>query len=221
MLAFLDVVRARHGQGTAGLPLPILINPFPRLHDNLAEALGPGYPRDNAVTSNTVACEHGERARLTDYSYQAVIAECQLLKWTMSDMLEQHGVSLDAGASAWPPDAGPWIATTRWECSERPRQRCGPAPPEPGTRSACCWFHKKWLNCRECKPSMPAFFFWKNLPATLAAPVFCRSWPRLPQLAGDTKRTSCLRWRKQVLSFDKAARQRTGNYPPAMPDQQA
>src|SRR5215217_1902231 len=81
----------------AGLPHPILINTFPSLYDNIAEAISPGYPRDNAVTSNTVASEHGgERARLTDYSHQAVIAEYQLLRWTILDVLNQHGVPLDS-----------------------------------------------------------------------------------------------------------------------------
>jgi signal transduction histidine kinase len=81
----------------ADLPHPILINTFPSLYDNIAEAISPGYPRDNAVTSNTVASEHGgERARLTDYSHQAVIAEYQLLRWTILDVLNQQGVPLNS-----------------------------------------------------------------------------------------------------------------------------
>ncbi|MFS0756111.1 HAMP domain-containing sensor histidine kinase [Noviherbaspirillum sp. 1P10PC] len=102
MLALRDVVlvewekRLRSTvREAAGLPHPILINTFPSLYDNIAEAISPGYPRGNAAASNTVASEHGgERARLTDYSHQAVIAEYQLLRWTILDVLRQHGVSL-------------------------------------------------------------------------------------------------------------------------------
>lgn len=103
MLALRDLVMAEWEKRlratvreAANLPHPILINTFPRLYDNIAEAISPGYPRDNAVTSNTVASEHGgERARLTDYSHQAVIAEYQLLRWTILDVLNQQGVPLD------------------------------------------------------------------------------------------------------------------------------
>jgi signal transduction histidine kinase len=103
MLALRDVILAEWEKRVratvreaASLPHPILINTFPALYDNIAEAISPGYPRDSAVTSNTVASEHGgERARLTDYSHQAVIAEYQLLRWTVLDMLSQHGVALD------------------------------------------------------------------------------------------------------------------------------
>ena len=50
------------------LPEPILINTFPSLYDNLAEAISPGHPRATANEGNTVASEHGsERARLTNY----------------------------------------------------------------------------------------------------------------------------------------------------------
>jgi signal transduction histidine kinase len=104
MLALRDMVLAEWEKRlratvreAASLPHPILINTFPTLYDNIAEAISPGYPRDNAVASNTVASEHGgERARLTDYSHQAVIAEYQLLRWVILDMLNQHGVPLDA-----------------------------------------------------------------------------------------------------------------------------
>ncbi|WP_194715091.1 sensor histidine kinase [Noviherbaspirillum soli] len=104
MLALRDVVLAEWEKRlrstvreAAGLPHPILINTFPSLYDNIAEAISPGYPRENAAASNTVASEHGgERARLTDYSHQAVIAEYQLLRWTLLDVLRQHGVSLNS-----------------------------------------------------------------------------------------------------------------------------
>jgi signal transduction histidine kinase len=78
------------------LARPILINTFPALIDNLAEALTPDYPRTSAgVAVPTVASEHGsERARLTDYNLQAVISEYQILRITIFDLLKRNGVRL-------------------------------------------------------------------------------------------------------------------------------
>lgn len=77
------------------LPHPILINTFPALYDNLAEAITPDYPRMMAGEGSTVPTEHGgERARLTNYNAQAVIAEYQLLRWVIFDVLKLHGVHL-------------------------------------------------------------------------------------------------------------------------------
>ena len=78
------------------LPQPILINTFPALYDNLAEAISPGYPRATANEGNTVASEHGsERARLTNYNANSVIGEYQQLRWTIFDVLKLNGVGLD------------------------------------------------------------------------------------------------------------------------------
>ena len=104
MLALRDVVLAeweRRLRSTvseaAALPQPILINTFPILYDNIAQSISPGYPRESIIGSNTVASEHGgERARLTNYSHQAMIAEYQLLRWTILDVLNRHGVTLDS-----------------------------------------------------------------------------------------------------------------------------
>ena len=104
MLALRDVVLAeweRRLRSTvseaAALPHPILINTFPILYDNIAQSISPGYPRESIIGSNTVASEHGgERARLTNYSHQAMIAEYQLLRWTILDVLNRHGVTLDS-----------------------------------------------------------------------------------------------------------------------------
>jgi signal transduction histidine kinase len=80
----------------SALPHPILINTFPTLYDNIAEAVSPNHPRKAATDTNTVASEHGsERARITNYSHQAVIAEYQLLRWTILDVLNQNRVKLN------------------------------------------------------------------------------------------------------------------------------
>ena len=77
------------------LPQPILINTFPSLYDNLAEAISPGYPRAMGNEGNTVASEHGgERARLTNYNARSVITEYQLLRWTIFDVLKRNSVQL-------------------------------------------------------------------------------------------------------------------------------
>ncbi|SEO31056.1 Signal transduction histidine kinase [Nitrosospira multiformis] len=75
---------------------PILINTFPSLYDNIAEAITPGYPRTTGNESNTVAIEHGgERARLTNYNVHSVISEYQILRWTIFDVLKANGVRLN------------------------------------------------------------------------------------------------------------------------------
>jgi signal transduction histidine kinase len=77
------------------LPHPILINTFPALYDNLAQAISPDYPRSMGNEGNTVASEHGgERARLTHYHVHSVISEYQILRWTIFDVLKTHGVQL-------------------------------------------------------------------------------------------------------------------------------
>lgn len=78
------------------LPHPVLINTFPSLYDNLAEAITPSYPRATGDEGNTVAAEHGgERARLTHYNVHSVISEYQILRWTIFDVLRLHGVQLN------------------------------------------------------------------------------------------------------------------------------
>lgn len=75
---------------------PILINTLPALYLNLAEALTPDYPRTAAgVATPSVATEHGgERARLTNYEAQSVIAEYQLLRATIIDVLRENQVPI-------------------------------------------------------------------------------------------------------------------------------
>jgi signal transduction histidine kinase len=75
---------------------PILINTFPALYDNIAEALTPEYPRTSAgIASTSVASEHGsERARLTNYNIQSVISEYQIFRSTFIEVLKQNNVPL-------------------------------------------------------------------------------------------------------------------------------
>jgi signal transduction histidine kinase len=78
------------------LAQPILINTFPSLYGNLAEAISPRYPRATANEGSTIASEHGgERARLTNYNAHSVIWEYQQLRSTIFDVLKLNGVELD------------------------------------------------------------------------------------------------------------------------------
>lgn len=103
MLELRDVVLRQWGQRlrttvkeAEHLAHPILINTFPNLYDNIAQAITPGHPRSTDTETNTVAAEHGgERARLTNYNAQAVVSEYQLLRWTIFDVLKEHGVQLN------------------------------------------------------------------------------------------------------------------------------
>ncbi len=78
------------------LPHPILINTFPSLYQNIAEAITPHYPRTTGDDGNTAAAEHGgERARLTNYNANSVISEYQILRWTVFDVLKLNDVQLN------------------------------------------------------------------------------------------------------------------------------
>lgn len=75
---------------------PVLIDTLPTLVDNLAEALSPGYPRQNATDTNTVAQEHGgERARLTQFDAEHVVREYQLLRAAIFESLKAHQARLN------------------------------------------------------------------------------------------------------------------------------
>jgi signal transduction histidine kinase len=81
-------------EGAGALVQPLLVNTFPVLYDNLTQAVSPDYPRTSAeVSTQTAALEHGgERARLTGYETKSVIAEYQILRLTIIDVLKQHNV---------------------------------------------------------------------------------------------------------------------------------
>lgn len=81
----------------AALSHPILINTFPALYANIAEAISPDYPRTSADTAVTsVGLEHGsERARLTGYDPRSVISEYQILRSTIVQVLQQNNVLLN------------------------------------------------------------------------------------------------------------------------------
>lgn len=89
-------VRAAVKESVA-LSHPVLINTFPVLYANIAEALSPEYPRTSADTAVTsVGLEHGnERARLSNYDPQSIITEYQIFRATIVSVLQQNGVRLN------------------------------------------------------------------------------------------------------------------------------
>ncbi|MDB5928744.1 MAG: histidine kinase [Polaromonas sp.] len=103
MLELRDEVLAQWSQSVRSdieqpksLKEPILINTLPAFYANLAEALTLSYPRTDAIAGTTLATEHGgERARLTSYNPQGIVAEYQLLKSALLDVMERHCVSFD------------------------------------------------------------------------------------------------------------------------------
>lgn len=72
---------------------PILIDTLPVFLTHVAQALDPNDPRGTAVEGSTVPEEHGgERARLTNYRPDDLVAEYQILRSVVLEYLESRGV---------------------------------------------------------------------------------------------------------------------------------
>jgi len=77
---------------------PILINTLPTFYDNLVQALTPGYPRETAVEGSSIASAHGdERARMTNFQPQELIAEYHIFKRVFLRMVERERLALEPG----------------------------------------------------------------------------------------------------------------------------
>ena len=82
-------------QGADQLLTPILINTLPAFFDNLAEALTPGHPRENATSNSNVPAVHGnERARMTNYGPEQVIQEYQIFRDCFAAVAHESGIAL-------------------------------------------------------------------------------------------------------------------------------
>lgn len=82
------------------LPQPILANTFPTFYEKLVQAVASNHPATSSEEGGTIASEHGgERARLTGYNVQAIVAEYQILRWAIFDVLTSNGVNLDGRES--------------------------------------------------------------------------------------------------------------------------
>jgi signal transduction histidine kinase len=74
---------------------PTLLNTLPVFYDNIAEALTPNHPRDEATSNNDIAAAHGdERARMTSYEPEQIVQEYQLFRDAFSHVADEQGVVL-------------------------------------------------------------------------------------------------------------------------------
>lgn len=82
--------------GAQDLLHPILMNTLPVFYDNIAEALTPDHPREQATSNNDIAAAHGnERARMTSYGPEQIIHEYQLFRDAFSQVADEQQVYLD------------------------------------------------------------------------------------------------------------------------------
>jgi signal transduction histidine kinase len=83
--------------GASALRHSILIDTFPAFYDNLAEALMPDCPRENATSGSTVARSHGdERARLSSYGPVEIVLEYQIFEESIATASVQAGLPFDS-----------------------------------------------------------------------------------------------------------------------------
>jgi signal transduction histidine kinase len=80
-------------QGADQVSHPVLLDTLPLFYGNIVEALSPGFDRENAASDSTAATGHGsERARTTDYEAVEVVYEYQLLRDTLLEIAQRHGI---------------------------------------------------------------------------------------------------------------------------------
>ena len=83
--------------GAGSLRRSILVDTLPVFFDNLAEALTPDYPRENATSGSTVARSHGDhRARLSPYSPAEIILEYQILEESIATACSRANLALSS-----------------------------------------------------------------------------------------------------------------------------
>jgi signal transduction histidine kinase len=80
-------------QGADEVSHPVLLDTLPLFYGNIAEALSPGFDRENAASDSTAATGHGsERARTTEYQAVEIVHEYQLLRDALLDVAHSHGI---------------------------------------------------------------------------------------------------------------------------------
>jgi signal transduction histidine kinase len=72
---------------------PVLLDTLPLFYGNIAEALSPGFERENAASGSSAATGHGsERARTTEYEAVEIVHEYQLLRDVLFEVAKRHGI---------------------------------------------------------------------------------------------------------------------------------
>jgi len=74
---------------------PVLIDTMPVLYERMCSTLTPDYFARDGIDVSTIGAEHGiERATLTDYDAETILAEFQVFRSVLFDMLDAHDVPL-------------------------------------------------------------------------------------------------------------------------------
>ena len=72
---------------------PVLIDTMPVLYERLCSVLSPAYFEREGVDVASIGEEHGiERANLSDYDAEGILAEFQMFRSVLFDVLDAHGV---------------------------------------------------------------------------------------------------------------------------------
>ena len=80
---------------TGKLSHPVLIDTMPVLYERMCAVLTPEYFERDGIDVATIGAEHGvERATLTDYDAEAILAEFQVFRSVLFDMLDAHDIAL-------------------------------------------------------------------------------------------------------------------------------
>jgi signal transduction histidine kinase len=80
---------------TVALSHPVLIDTMPVLYERLCALLTPAYFGRDGIDVATLGAEHGiERANLSDYDAETILAEFQAFRSVLFDMLDAHDVAL-------------------------------------------------------------------------------------------------------------------------------
>jgi signal transduction histidine kinase len=80
-------------QGADEVSHPVLLDTLPLFYGNIAEALSPGFDRENAASDSSAATGHGsERARTTEYKAVEIVHEYQLLRDALLEVAHSHGI---------------------------------------------------------------------------------------------------------------------------------
>jgi signal transduction histidine kinase len=79
------------------LSKPVLIDTMPLLYERLCAALTPAYFARDGLDVASIGTEHGvERATLSDYDAEAILAEFQMFRSVLFDVLDAHDLVLTA-----------------------------------------------------------------------------------------------------------------------------
>ena len=74
---------------------PVLTDTMPVLYERMAAMLTPVYFARDGIDVSSIAAEHGvERANLTDFQAETILAEFQVFRGVLFDMLDAHDVAL-------------------------------------------------------------------------------------------------------------------------------